>query len=180
MLILQTRRLLLREMTPDDVQALHAVLSDPIAMQHYPTPLDQTRTASWIDWNLQNYAQHGFGLWAVVDKMQQRLVGDCGLTIQWVDGVGELEVGYHILRSHWGQGLATEAATACRDYAFDRLGQGRLIAWMHPSNIASRRVAEKLGMTLEKQTQDRHHRPAVVYSMGPADRAAARSAGDPR
>lgn len=170
MIILETQRLWLRSLAPDDVDALHAVLSDPVAMAHYPRPFDLARTAAWISWSLRSYAQHGFGLWGVVDKTTGGLIGDCGLTIQCVDGIDELEIGYHILRSRWGQGLATEAAAACRDHAFDRLGRERVIAWMHPDNRASRRVAEKIAMHLEKQTQDGNGRPAVVYSMTPDDR----------
>jgi RimJ/RimL family protein N-acetyltransferase len=169
-MILETERLQLREMTFDDLDDLYAILSDPIAMQHYPKPYDRKGVEDWIERNLQRYAEEGFGLWAVVHKEDARFIGDCGLTIQQVDGIGELEIGYHILRAYWGQGLATEAARACRDYAFDVLGRDRVISWMHPENVASRRVAEKNGMRLKKETHDRHGRPAVVYSMTPADR----------
>lgn len=127
-----TPRLELREMTLDDLDALHAVLSDPIAMQHYPSPFDLDMTRAWIEWNLRNYPEHGFGLWAMVHREQDRVIGDCGLTIQNVNGVGELEIGYHLLRSCWEQGLATEAALACRDHAFDELGRNRIISGCDP------------------------------------------------
>ena len=141
-----------------------------VAMAHYPRPFNRSMSKGWIEWNLRNYAEYGFGLWAVALKEDGRCIGDCGLTIQQVDGVGELEIGYHILPSHWGRGLATEAAAGCRDYAFGRLQKKRVISWMHPQNLASRRVAEKVGMTLEKQTTDGNGRPAVVYAMEPGDR----------
>jgi len=68
--------------------------------------------------------------------------------MQEVDGVEEVEIGYHIRRDLWGQGLATEAAQACRDYGFSQLGFDKLISLINPANIASRRVAEKNGMRL--------------------------------
>ena len=162
---IETRRLILRELSLDDLEPLHAVLSDPVAMQHYPKPFDREMTRKWIEWNLDNYAKHGFGLWAVVHREEERLIGDCGLTIQQVDGVGELEIGYHILRSHWGKGYATEGAAACRDYVFKNLKKDRVISWMTPENLASRRVAEKVGMGLEKESRNRIGTISVVYSM---------------
>jgi [ribosomal protein S5]-alanine N-acetyltransferase len=170
MSIIETKRLCLRELTPDDIDALHEVLSDPIAMKHYPKPFDREMTRKWIEWNLSNYARHAFGLWAVICKADGRLLGDCGLTIQQVDETPELEIGYHILRSRWGEGLATESAIACRDYAFDELGRSRIISWMTPDNAASRRVAEKVGMGLEKESRNRIGTASVVYSMTPDDR----------
>lgn len=165
-----TPRLELREMTFDDLDVLHEVLSDPIAMKHYPSPFDRDMTRGWIEWSLRNYAEHGFGLWAMVHREDDRVIGDCGLTIQNVNGVGELEIGYHLLRSYWKQGLATEAAIACRDHAFDELGRTRVISWMGPENVASRRVAERVGMHLEGEARNRYGDIQVVYSMTPEDR----------
>ncbi len=170
-MVLETSRLRLREMTFDDLEGLHAVLSDPVAMRHYPKPYDRKGVEGWIEWSLGHYAEHGFGLWAVVHKQDARFIGDCGLTIQQVDAVDELEIGYHIMRAYWGRGLATEAARACRDYAFDVLGRERVISWIYSKNLASRRVAEKVGMRLEKESPDRYGRRAAVYSMEPADRS---------
>jgi len=168
--ILETPRLLLREMTLDDLDGLHAVLSDPVSMVHYPKPFDLGMTRGWIEWNLRNYADYGYGLWAVVDKEDGSFLGDCGLTIQRVDGADELEIGYHILRSRQNQGLATEGSVACRDYAFDTLGAERIISWMGPANTPSRRVAEKVGMELWKETLNNIGKPALVYAMTTADR----------
>ena len=166
-MILETSRLQLREMKLEDFDDLHAVFSDPIAMEHYPKPFDREATVGWINWNIRNYSQHGFGLWAVILKSEDRLIGDCGLTIQQVDGVAELEIGYHTLRSHWGQGIATEAARECRDYAFNELKRDRVISWIRETNWASRRVAEKVGMQQEKTTTNEAREISVVYSMGP-------------
>ena len=164
-MILQTQRLILRELTLDDLTPLHRILSDPVVMAYYPQPFDLKRTQEWIEWNLRNYRDLGHGLWAVIEKKSKRLLGDCGLTLQRVDNTDELEIGYHITQHRWGEGLATEAARACRDYAFDVLKVDRVISWMKPDNIASRRVAEKVGMNVEKSTLSTHGRPAIVYSM---------------
>ncbi|MEK7466818.1 MAG: GNAT family N-acetyltransferase [Planctomycetota bacterium] len=166
MTILETSRLALRALTLDDTDALHAVLGDPVAMAHYPKPFTRQMTIEWIEWSLRNYAKHGFGLWAVTLKDSERLIGDCGITMQQVDGVPREEIGYHILRELWGQGYATEAAAGVRDYGFGRLKLTQLISWMTVANTASRRVAEKIGMKLEKQTVNKYGNAQVVYSLG--------------
>lgn len=145
MTVLETKRPLLPELALHDSDSLHSVLSDPVAMQYYPKPFDRDMTKGWIEWSLRNYADHGFGLWAVIHRGHERLIGDCGLTIQQIDGVGELEIGYHILRSYWGQGLATEAAIACRDHAFDNLGRQRVVSWMRVDHLPSRGSQKRSG-----------------------------------
>ena len=151
MLILETERLLLREFVPEDVDALAAVLSDPETMRYYPALLDRAGVAAWIERNRRRYADAGHGLWAMVLKSSGEVIGDCGMTRQTVDGVDEIEIGYHVRRDLWGQGYAPEAARACRDYGFSRLGAERLIALIRPENIPSRRVAEKIGLSLWKE-----------------------------
>jgi [ribosomal protein S5]-alanine N-acetyltransferase len=151
MQIVETPRLILREFSLDDVDALARVLSDPETMRFYPAPLDSAGVERWIARNLHRCATHGHGLWAMVLKSNGELVGDCGLTIQDVDGASEVEIGYHVRRDLWGQGLATEAARVCRDYGFARLSVDRLISLIRPDNLASRRVAEKNGMRVWKE-----------------------------
>jgi [ribosomal protein S5]-alanine N-acetyltransferase len=165
MTILTTPRLILRQFTLEDVNALHAVLGDPLAMRYYPAPFSRQETAEWIQRNLDRYREHGFGLWAMVRKSDGQLIGDCGLTVQMVDGQPEEEIGYHVLRSLWGQGYAFEAAAAVRDYQFNDRKKQRVISWMAPDNLASRRVAEKVGMVFEKWSTNRLGGAMVVYSM---------------
>jgi [ribosomal protein S5]-alanine N-acetyltransferase len=162
--ILDTRRLILREFSPDDADALSCVLSDPEAMRFYPAPLDRPGVEEWIARNRRRYAKDGHGLWAMVSKTNGELIGDCGLTVQEVDGTNEIEIGYHLRRDHWGQGLATEAARACRDYGFARLPVDHLISLIRPGNLPSRRVAERNGMTIWKQII-RKDLPHLVYSI---------------
>ena len=98
--MIETKRLLLREYTMDDFDALYEIMSDSETMQHYPAPFDEARTRRWIEWNLENYAQYGFGLWAVVLKETDEFIGDCGITIQNIDGDMLPEIGYHIHKEH--------------------------------------------------------------------------------
>jgi len=151
MLVLQTRRLSLREFEPQDLDALAAILSDSETMRYYPMSFDRAAVSDWIQRNRTRYAADGYGLWAMILNSSYELVGDCGLVRQTVDEVDEVEIGYHVRRDLWGQGLATEAARACRDYGFATPGVDRLISLIRPENLASRRVAERNGMTIWKE-----------------------------
>ncbi|MFZ0136646.1 MAG: GNAT family N-acetyltransferase [Candidatus Sulfotelmatobacter sp.] len=162
--IIETPRLILREFSADDVDALGLVLCDAETMRFYPAPLDRHGVEDWIARNLRRYATDGHGLWAVVLKATGELIGDCGLTVQPVNGIDEIEIGYHVRRDQWGQGLATEAARACRDYGFARLPVDHIISLIRPENLPSRRVAEKNGMAIWKDVM-RKNIPHLVYSI---------------
>jgi len=148
--ILETPRLILREFRPDHAEALALTISDAETMLYYRAPLDRSGVEAWISRNLHRYREHGHGLWAMIPKSSGELAGDCGLTVQDVDGQREIEIGYHVRRNLWGQGIATEAARACRDYGFEYLHVERLISLIRPENLPSRRVAEENGMTVWK------------------------------
>jgi [ribosomal protein S5]-alanine N-acetyltransferase len=152
MRVLQTQRLSLREFDLEDVDALAAILSDPETMRYYPMPFDRAAVVDWILRNRTRYANDGFGLWAMILNTTGDLIGDCGLVRQTVDGLDEIEIGYHVRRDLWGQGYASEAAQTCRDYGFANLKVDRLISLIRPENLQSRRVAEKNGMTIWKET----------------------------
>ena len=92
-------------------------------------------------------------MWAAIEKQQNRFVGQVGLVAQEIGGETELEVGYLLLRSCWGNGYATEAARACCDYGFRELGAERLISLIDPRNEPSQRVAERLGMRFEREIE---------------------------
>ena len=162
--ILETERLLLREFVPEDVDALALVLSDPEAMRYYPAVLNRAGVAAWIERNRRRYADAGHGLWAMVLKSSGEVIGDCGLTRQCVDGTEEVEIGYHVRRDLWGHGYAPEAACASQGYGFRQLGAARLISLIRPENLASRRVAEKTGLSLWKQVVWRDL-PHCVYAI---------------
>lgn len=148
--VLETSRLRLREFVPQDVDALSAVLGDPVAMQYYPAPFDRKGVEEWIERNRSRYQSDGYGLWAMVLKDSGELIGDCGCFLRDIDGRDDIEIGYHVRRDLWGNGYATEAAQACMQYAFTKLGVDRVISLIRPENVQSRRVAEKNGMTCER------------------------------
>jgi RimJ/RimL family protein N-acetyltransferase len=158
-----TARLSFREMTVNDLDAMAALLGDPVVMAYYARPKDRAEALAWIEWNQRLYREHGFGLWIVEERESGQFVGDCGLTPQEVDGATEIEVGYHVRASLQRQGFATEGAAAARAYARDVLGLDRLIALIHPDNVASQRVAEKIGLRFERETTSRSGRPSRVY-----------------
>jgi RimJ/RimL family protein N-acetyltransferase len=151
MIILETERLNLREITADDLDDLLETWGDPEAMRLFPNTLDRQAMREWIERNQRRYEQLGHGLWAVILRSEQKLIGDCGLTVQEVDGIEELELGYHFNKKYWGRGLATEAARACLDHAFERLGRRRIVSMIRPENAPSRRVAERNGLQIEKE-----------------------------
>lgn len=128
-----------------DLDEMTALLGDPDVMTFYPAPKTRAEAAAWIAWNQRNYAEHGYGLW-IIETPQGDFIGDCGLTWQRVNGMPKLEVGYHVQTRFQRQGLASEAAAACRDFARDHTDAAELVAIIHPDNRASIRVAEKIGM----------------------------------
>lgn len=163
-MVIETPRVILRQMTPADVPALLAVFGDPETMRHYPAAFDEARMQAWIDWNIGSYEEHGHGLWAMILRATDEVIGDCGLVSQQVEGVQEVEVGYHVRRDLWGQGLATEAALGCLEYGFTALGCRRLISLIHPLNLPSRRVAEKIGMSLLREVEWKN-KPTCIYGI---------------
>ena len=152
--MIETERLLLREYTPDDFDALYEILSDPETMRHYPAPYDEAGTRHWIEWNLENYTQYGFGLWAVVLKETGEFIGDCGITIQNIDGEMLPEIGYHIHKKYWRRGFAKEAARAVRNWAFQNTEYNVLYSYMKHTNEGSWRTAMANGMKKVKEYPD--------------------------
>jgi len=148
---LETERLALREMTADDVPALHAVLGDAETMRWYPRPYSPEEIQEAVGRQISRYYS-GAGLLAMVLKESGGVIGDCGVVWQEVDGVAEPEIGYHVHRECWNRGLATEAARAVMEYAFSTLGCDHVISLIRPENLQSRRVAEKNGLALDRVT----------------------------
>ncbi len=161
--VLETERLVLRRMEMADVDDLMGIFSDPVAMRYYPATKGREEAEAWVRWTLQSYSEHGFGQWVAILKDSGEFAGQCGLTVQEVEGTREVEIGYLFLRRFWGRGLATEAAIAARDYGF-ALGYRRLVSIIDPANLASRRVAEKTGLTLEKEVW-KWNKKVCVYAV---------------
>ena len=152
--MLETERLVLREYVQSDFDALYAILSDPETMRHYPKPYDKDGTQRWLNWSFDNYQKHGFGLWAIELKESGEFIGDCGITMQPIDGAWLPEIRYHISKHHWRQGYAKEAARAVRDWCFAHTDFDAVYSYMTASNVASYSTAASVGMTRIKQYDD--------------------------
>ncbi len=156
-MILETQRLYLREMEQGDYAALCKILQDEEAMYAYEGAFDDSEVQQWLDRQLDRYRKWGFGLWAVVLKQTNEMIGQCGLTIQpWKDRE-VLEVGYLFQRRYWHQGFATEAARACMDYAFETLGASEVCSIIRDGNLPSIGVALRNGM-VEADGWIKHYR----------------------
>lgn len=174
-IILETDRLLLRELTFDDLDALSAMYADPRVRRYFPEgTIDRDATREEIAWMVEvDYARYGYGLWATVDRASGATIGRCGLLPFKVvparvpgrlgldhpdaepmpaDRV-EVELAYLIARDRWGEGLATEAARAIVDHGFETLAVDRLICLVDPGNDASEAVATRCGMELDGEIE---------------------------
>jgi ribosomal-protein-alanine N-acetyltransferase len=164
--LLETPRLLLRRLLPGDLDDLYTLYRDPEIRRYFPEgTLTCEETREELEWFLNGHPAHpGLGLWATVQKETGAFIGRCGLLPWTIDGRDEVEVAYLLDKTCWGQGLATEAASGIAHYAFEQLGLRRLICLIDRENIASQRVAEKIGMTFEREGQDEKG-PYQLYSM---------------
>lgn len=145
-MILETERLVLREMTEADFPALCKILQDEEVMYAYEHAFDDGEARDWLNRQLERYEKFGFGLWAVVLKETNEMIGQCGLTMQECMGEQVLEIGYLFQKAFWHKGYAIESARACKEYAFTVLGAERVYSIIRDTNIPSQKVAEKNGM----------------------------------
>ena len=160
---IETSRLVLREMTEDDFDALYAILSDPETMKYYPKPYDEAGVHRWINWCRDSYEKNGFGLWAVT--LNGEFIGDCGISLQPIHGQWLPEVGYHIRKDHWRKGFASEAAAACIRAAFEKFGFPAVYSYMKAENEPSWRTAMKNGMTFVEEYDDPVNTRTRVYAI---------------
>ncbi|MFN8185762.1 MAG: GNAT family N-acetyltransferase [Gaiellales bacterium] len=150
--VLETERLTFRLLRMDDLDRLYALYRDPEVRRYFPEgTLTHEQTRDELEWIIDvSYRRYGFGLWATTDRETGELIGRCGLIPWTIDGRDEVEVAYLLARDRWGRGLATEAASAILRYGFEQLRLTRLVCLVDPEHLTSRRVAEKIGMTLER------------------------------
>lgn len=168
---LETERLIIRELTIEDLEDFHAVFGDEEVMARIPSGVsrDLDHSAERLKWLIEHQGAHGFSLWAIVEKETGEFVGDCGLLL--VEGKGpDVELAYHLARSRWGRGYGGEAAAACIEYGLDELELERIVALAEPTHFVSRRVMEKIGMTYEGRGRY-YGREMVVYSIEGPDAA---------
>jgi len=150
-MILETERLYLRELTQADYPALCKILQDEAVMYAYEHAFSDDEVQNWLNRQLERYAQYGFGLWAVVLKASDEMIGQCGLSMQDYKDGQILEVGYLFQKDHWHKGYATEAAIACKEYAFNKLDAPEVFSIIRDINIASQNVAKRNGMKVEDE-----------------------------
>jgi RimJ/RimL family protein N-acetyltransferase len=162
--VITTERLVLRRLTPDDFDAVRRIHSDPEVMWVYGGVFSEQQTREWIQRNLDRYARDGVGFFAITLKSSSELVGCGGIIMQETDQGVEPEIGYQMRRDQQGNGYATEMARACMDYAFETLKSGHIISLIRPDNMPSRRVAEKNGLTVDREMMF-HDMPHLVYRL---------------
>jgi RimJ/RimL family protein N-acetyltransferase len=178
--MLETERLLLRLPEVDDVEGYMAVFGDPeVVASLGMAPQSRAENLAGIQRMRRHWERHGIGLFSVVRKEDERLLGRTGFLLwdpeRWVsamredlDGELETEIGWTLGSGYWGRGYATEAAIACRDWALGELGLTRLVSVIAPGNAASIRVAEKIGETFEREDLPGPYfdRQVDLYSLG--------------
>lgn len=166
--MIETQRLLLRELNENDFDSLCKILQDKDVMYAYEGPFSDEEVKDWLQKQLLRYKKDGFGLNAVILKETGMMIGQCGLTIQNIKGKDVVEVGYLFQKAYWHKGYATEAAIACKEYAFNALLVDEVFSIIRDTNTASQNVAKRNGMTVTDEFV-KHYRgvdmPHLVFSI---------------
>ncbi len=149
--ILQTKRLIIREVNPDDIDYLTELMSHEKAMRYFPKLYSRKECLQMIEKMMFNYKVQGHGVWLLEDKELKKPVGRLGLVMQSVERKAEPEIGYILHPDHWHKGYATEAGVAVRNYAFDQLNYPHVISLIRPINLPSQAVATRLGMKISRK-----------------------------
>lgn len=147
-MILETKRLSLREMVQTDLELLGKILKDKEVMYAYEHAFSDIEVQEWLDKQIIRYKNDGIGLYAVILKSTGEMIGQCGLTMQEVNGKQVVEVGYLFQKAYWGKGYATESAIACKEYAFNTLNISEVYSIIRDNNITSQEVAKRNGMSI--------------------------------
>jgi RimJ/RimL family protein N-acetyltransferase len=163
--ILETSRLILRHQALSDLDSLFALYCDEDVRRYIPdAPRTYQEAREELEWHMHGHPTHPeLGLWATIYKETGEFIGRCGLLPWTIDGQDEVEIAFLISKAYWGQGLGTEAAGALLNYGFGKLHLPRLICLIDKDNLASIKVAEKIGMTFEKEGKDELG-PFLLYS----------------
>lgn len=163
--ILETERLIVRHLRPDDLDEMYTICSDPELMRQVGNgqPLAKESVQRWIEKSLDNYERQGFGCSAVISKSDHSFIGYCGLVYGHADD--EPEIIYVLKKEYWGQGIATEVARAMIDYGFTKHKLKRILATIDPENLASIKIVEKTGMKFQERGLDENNLPEMVYAI---------------
>ena len=164
-MVIETERLYLREMTDEDFHALYKVLADPNIMQHYPYTFDEKRVRNWIERNIERYRVFGFGLWAVCLKETDEMIGDCGLTMQLINGEIKPEFAYHISADKQRNGYAKEATIAVRDWTFNNTPFNVIYSYMKHTNEPSAKTAISYGCKQVDEFADEINEITKVFAI---------------
>ncbi len=154
--ILETPRLILRHQVLSDLDDLWALYCNPNITKYIPdAPRSREEAQEELEWHMHGHPHNpSLGLWATIHKETGKFIGRCGLLPWTIDGQDEVEVAYTIAEAYQAQGLGSEAAQAILNYGFEKLSLTRLICLIDPENIASQKVAKKIGMSFEKESRD--------------------------
>ncbi|MDO5096925.1 MAG: GNAT family protein [Peptostreptococcaceae bacterium] len=162
--ILETERLILREMTDSDFNALSLVLCDKENMKYFDEIFDEKRVKRWIERSIKSYRVFGFGFWAVCLKETGEMIGDCGVTMQNINGFISPEIGYHLRANQQKKGYIKEAAMAVRDWIFENTTFNTIFSYMTKSNIPSQKVAVSYGCKKVEEYND-NGKDIIVYAI---------------
>lgn len=161
--ILRTNRLILREWSKNDFSKLSLFLQDPEVMYAYEHGFSEEEVNAWLEWILDSYEKNGYGLWAIISKETNEVIGECGLTNQMIDQVTYCEIGYHLRKEFWHRGYAIEAATAVKEYAFKVLAKNEVVSIVRDTNVSSMNVAIRNKMTVKKRVIKNYREIAMPH-----------------
>jgi len=151
-IILSTKRLRLESINESHLDDLFNLVSNPKVQKYFPKTLNRKETKEFYERIQNRYNSDGYSFWAVIRKEDSLFLGICGILKQEIDGQVETEVGYRLINKFWGKGYGTEAAEGCVKYAKEKLKKTSVISLIRSVNVPSRRVVEKNGFKLEKET----------------------------
>ena len=162
-MILETERLYLREMNQSDFEDLAEILQNPRVMYAYEHDFSDNDVQEWLDRQITRYEKYGFGLWAVILKNTDEMIGQAGLTMQPYKDTEVLEIGYLLKERFWHYGQASEAANGCKKYAFEQLNRDKVYSIIKSDNYASMKVAKSMGMKKEDEFMTQYYNGKMLH-----------------